>query len=150
LRFSNLSARRRGEDEGIKGGSAMKFPEDLFYTESHEWVRDQGSQVTIGLTDYAQSQLKDIVYVDMPEAGSEFKKGESIGVVESVKTVADVYSPVTGKVMEANFTLKDHPQFVNEDPYGKGWLVKMEIRDREELKGLLSSEAYQSSLPKEE
>jgi len=128
----------------------MKFPEDLLYTESHEWVRDEGSQVTIGLTDYAQSQLKDIVYVDMPDAGSEFKKGESIGVVESVKTVADVYSSVTGKVIEANFTLKDHPQFVNEDPYGKGWLVKMEVQDREELKGLLSSGAYQGSLPKEE
>jgi len=128
----------------------MKFPEDLLYTESHEWVKDEGSQVTIGLTDYAQSQLKDIVYVDMPEAGSEFKREESIGVVESVKTVADVYSPVNGKVIEANFTLKDHPQFVNEDPYGKGWLVKMEMRDREELKGLLSSEAYQGFLPKEE
>ncbi len=128
----------------------MKFPGDLLYTESHEWVRDEGSQVTIGLTDYAQSQLKDIVYVDMPEAGSEFKKGESIGVVESVKTVADVCSPVTGKVIEANFTLKDHPQFVNEDPYGKGWLVKMEIQEKEELKGLLSSEVYQDSLPKEE
>jgi glycine cleavage system H protein len=126
----------------------MKFPEDLLYTESHEWVKDEGSQVTIGLTDYAQSQLKDIVYVDMPEAGSEFKREESIGVVESVKTVADVYSPVNGKVIEANFTLKDHPQFVNEDPYGKGWLVKMEMRDREELKGLLSSEAYQGSLPR--
>jgi glycine cleavage system H protein len=133
----------------------MKFPEDLLYTESHEWVkvgdstlRDEGSQVTIGLTDYAQSQLKDIVYVDMPEAGSEFKREESIGVVESVKTVADVYSPVNGKVIEANFTLKDHPQFVNEDPYGKGWLVKMEMRDREELKGLLSSEAYQGCLPR--
>ena len=128
----------------------MKFPEDLLYTESHEWVKDEGSQVTIGLTDYAQSQLKDIVYVDMPEAGSEFKREESIGVVESVKTVADVYSPVNGKVIEANFTLKDHPQFVNEDPYGKGWLVKMEVQDREELKGLLSSEAYQGFLPKEE
>jgi len=128
----------------------MKFPEELLYTETHEWVRVEGNQVTIGLTDYAQSQLKDIVYVDMPEAGSEFKKGDSLGVVESVKTVADVYTPVTGKVVEANFTLKDHPQFVNEDPYGKGWLVKMEIQNREELGRLLSSEAYQGSLPKEE
>lgn len=127
----------------------MKFPEDLLYTESHEWVRDEEGQVTIGLTDYAQGQLKDIVYVDIPEIGSEFKKGDSIGVVESVKTVADVYSPITGKVTEANFTLKDHPQFVNEDPYGKGWLVKMEIQDREELKGLLSPNAYQGSLPEE-
>jgi glycine cleavage system H protein len=133
----------------------MKLPENLLYTETHEWVkvedstlRDEGNQVTIGLTDYAQSQLKDIVYADIPEAGSQFKKGESMGVVESVKTVADIYSPVTGKVIEANFTLKDHPQFINEDPYGKGWLVKMEIQDREELKGLLSSEAYHGSLPR--
>jgi glycine cleavage system H protein len=128
----------------------MKFPEDLRYTDTHEWVKEEGSRVTIGLTDYAQSQLKDIVYVDLPEVGSEFKKGDSIGVVESVKTSADVYSPVTGKVTDGNFTLKDHPQFVNEDPYGKGWLVKMEIQDRGELKGLLSSKAYQGSIPKEE
>ncbi len=129
----------------------MKFPEDLLYTESHEWVRvGEGNQVTIGLTDYAQSQLKDIVYVDMPEAGSEFKKGDSLGVVESVKTVADIYSPVTGKVIDGNFTLKDHPEFVNTDPYGKGWILKMEMNDKEELKGLLSSKAYQGSLPQEE
>ena len=128
----------------------MKFPEELLYAETHEWVKDEGNQVTIGLTDYAQSQLKDIVFVDMPEAGSEFKKGDTLGVVESVKTVADIYSPVTGKVIDGNFTLKDHPEFVNTDPYGKGWILKMEINDREELKGLLSSEGYQGSLPKEE
>jgi glycine cleavage system H protein len=127
----------------------MKFPKGLLYTESHEWVKEEGSQVTIGLTDYAQSQLKDIVYVDIPEAGSKFKKGDSIGVVESVKTAADICSPITGKVTDGNLTLKDHPQFVNEDPYGKGWLVKMEIQDREELKGRLSSKTYQGSLPEE-
>ena len=127
----------------------MKFPEDLLYTETHEWVRDEENHVTIGLTDYAQSQLKDIVYVDIPEAGSDFKKEDSMGVVESVKTVADIYAPVTGKVVETNFALKDHPQFVNEDPYGKGWLVKMEIQDREELKGLLSAKDYRDSLPEE-
>jgi glycine cleavage system H protein len=127
----------------------MKFPEDLLYTESHEWVRDEGGQVTIGLTDYAQSQLKDIVYVEIPGIGSEFKKGDSIGVVESVKTVADIYSPITGKVTDTNFSLKDHPQFVNEDPYGKGWLFKMEIQDREELKELLSAKDYCGSLPEE-
>lgn len=134
----------------------MKFPEKLFYTESHEWVkvgdstlRDEGGQVTIGLTDYAQSQLKDIVYVEIPEIGSEFKKGDSIGVVESVKTVADIYSPITGKVTDTNFSLKDHPQFVNEDPYGKGWLFKMEIQDREELKELLSAKDYCGSLSEE-
>jgi glycine cleavage system H protein len=127
----------------------MKFPEGLLYTESHEWINNEGGQVTIGLTDYAQCQLKDIVYVEIPEVGSEFKKGDSIGVVESVKTVADIYSPIAGKVIDGNITLKDHPQFVNEDPYGKGWLIKMEIQDKEELKGLLSSKAYQGSLPEE-
>jgi len=127
----------------------MKFPEVLLYTESHEWVKNEGSQVIIGLTDYAQNQLKDIVYVEIPEIGTEFKKGDSIGVVESVKTVADIYSPITGKVTDTNFSLKDHPQFVNEDPYGKGWLVKMESQDRGELKELLSSKAYQGLLPEE-
>jgi glycine cleavage system H protein len=130
--------------------SIMTFPEDLLYTDTHEWLREEGGRVTIGVTDYAQSQLKDIVHVDLPEVGSEFRKGDSIGVVESVKTVADIYSPTSGKVTEANFTLKDHPEFINEDPYGKGWLIKMEIPNREELKRLLSSKAYQGSLAKDE
>jgi glycine cleavage system H protein len=128
----------------------MEFPGNVLYTESHEWVKDESIKVTIGLTDYAQSQLKDIVYVEFPEIGSKFKKGESIGVVESVKTVADIFSPVTGQVMETNLTLRDHPQFVNQDPYGKGWIVKMEVQNKEELKGLLSAKAYQDLLPKEE
>jgi glycine cleavage system H protein len=127
----------------------MKIPERLLYTESHEWVKDEGSQVTIGLTDYAQIQLKDVVYVELPEIGSEFKKGDSIGVVESVKTAADVFSPVTGKVLETNSALKDHPQFINEEPYGKGWMVKMTVKEKEELKGLLSPNAYKDSFPKE-
>ena len=127
----------------------MKLPEDLLYTESHEWVRNEGNHATVGITDYAQSQLKDIVYVEMPEIGLKVKKGDSLGVVESVKTVADLYSPVTGKVVETNAGLKDHPQFVNEDPYGKGWIVKMEIENKEELKGLLSAKSYQGTLPEE-
>jgi glycine cleavage system H protein len=134
----------------------VELPEGLLYTESHEWVKvenstlpDEGSQVSIGLTDYAQSQLKDIVYVELPEVGSEFKKGESIGVVESVKTVADVFSPITGKVAETNLSLKNHPEFINVDPYGKGWIVKMKARNKEELKELLSSKDYQGSLPEE-
>jgi len=124
----------------------MEFPENLLYSEDHEWVRDEGSFVTIGITDYAQSQLKDIVYVDLPEIGSEYKKGESMGVVESVKTVADIFSPVTGNVLEKNLELKDHPEWVNTDPYGKGWLLRMELNEKEELKGLLSSKAYQETL----
>jgi glycine cleavage system H protein len=127
----------------------MKLPEDLLYTESHEWIRVEGSHATVGVTDFAQSQLKDIVYVEMPEIGSRFKKGDSLGVVESVKTVADLYSPLTGKISETNATLKDHPQYVNEDPYGKGWIVKIEVETRDELKGLLSAKDYQGTLAEE-
>ncbi len=127
----------------------MQFPEDLLYTESHEWVKNEEGHVKIGLTDYAQSHLKDIVYVELPEIGSGFKKGESIGVVESVKTVADVFAPITGKIVETNLVLKDHPEFINVDPYGKGWIIKMEPQDKEELRGLLTSQAYQGALPKE-
>ena len=127
----------------------MEFREGLLYTESHEWVKEEGDKVTIGISDYAQSQMKDVVYVEMPEVGSEFKKGESIGVVESVKTVADIYSPVSGKVVETNLALKDHPQFINEDPFGKGWIVKIAVRDKSELKGMLSAKDYKKSLPEE-
>jgi len=127
----------------------MDFPADLLYTESHEWVRNEGDRVTMGITDFAQSQLKDVVYVDLPQTGAEFKKGDSIGVVESVKTVADVFAPISGKVVETNLTLKDHPQFINEDPFGKGWIIKMTIQKKEELKDLLSVTAYKSSLPEE-
>jgi len=127
----------------------MQFPKGLFYTQSHEWVKDEGDHITVGLTEYAQSQLKDIVYVELPEIGAEFRREESIGVVESVKAVGDVFSPVTGKVTETNLILKERPQLINEDPYGKGWLVKMELRKREELNDLLSPEAYQGSLQEE-
>jgi glycine cleavage system H protein len=127
----------------------MKLPEDLLYTESHEWVRNEGNHATVGITDYAQGQLKDIVYVEMPEIGLKVKKGDSLGVVESVKTVADLYSPLTGKITETNATLKDHPQYVNEDPYGKGWIVKIEVETRDELKGLLSEKNYQGTLSEE-
>jgi len=127
----------------------MEFREGLLYTESHEWVKEEGNSVTIGISDYAQCQMKDVVYVEMPEIGSEFKKGDSIGVVESVKTVADIYSPVSGKVVETNLALKDHPQFINEDPFGKGWIVKIAVRDKSELKGMLSAKDYKKSLPEE-
>jgi len=127
----------------------MEFREGLLYTESHEWVKEEGDTVTIGISDYAQCQLKDVVYVEMPEVGSEFKKGESIGVVESVKTVADIYSPVSGKVVETNLALKEHPQYINEDPFEKGWIVKIALKDKGELKGMLSAKDYKKSLPEE-
>ena len=127
----------------------MQLPEELLYTESHEWVKHEGNQATVGITDFAQKQLKDIVFVEMPDLGTVFKKGDSMGVVESVKTVADIYAPVSGKVIETNKALKDHPQFVNEDPYGKGWILKMEIQDSGELKDFLSAKDYQGTLPEE-
>ena len=127
----------------------MNLPEDLLYTESHEWVRVEGGQAALGITDYAQGQLKDIVFVEMPEIGTRFKKGDSLGVVESVKTVSDLYSPISGRIVETNASLKDHPQYVNEDPYGKGWMVKMEIGDKEEIKGLLSAQGYQGIITEE-
>jgi len=127
----------------------MEVREGLLYTESHEWVKEEGDTVTIGISDYAQCQLKDVVYVEMPEVGSEFKKGESIGVVESVKTVADIYSPVSGKVVETNLALKEHPQYINEDPFEKGWIVKIALKDKGELKGMLSAKDYKKSLPEE-
>jgi glycine cleavage system H protein len=123
----------------------MELLEDLLYSETHEWVRNQGNLATIGLTDFAQGQLKDIIYLELPEIGSEFKEGESIGVIESVKTVTDLLSPISGKVIETNLSLKDHPQYINEDPYGKGWIAIIEIKNIEELKKLLSYKTYQSS-----
>lgn len=127
----------------------MEFPENLFYTESHEWVKMEGDIAVIGITDFAQGQLKDIVYVDFPDVGLEIKKGDTIGAVESVKTLADIYSPVTGKVTEINSSLKDHPQYVNEDPFGKGWMIKVSVQNKDDLKGLLSAKAYQGLIPEE-
>jgi len=128
----------------------MELPEELLYSKTHEWVRNEGGVATVGITDYAQSQLKDIVFVEMPEIGARFKREESIGVVESVKTVADLYSPVAGRIVQINGDLKDHPQYVNEDPYGKGWIVKIELENKEELTSLLSAKAYQGTLTEED
>ena len=128
----------------------MELPEELLYSKTHEWIRNEGGVATVGITDYAQSQLKDIVFVEMPEIGARFKREESIGVVESVKTVADLYSPVAGRIVQINGDLKDHPQYVNEDPYGKGWIVKIELENKEELTSLLSAKAYQGTLTEED
>ena len=128
----------------------MELPEELLYSKTHEWIRNEAGVATVGITDYAQSQLKDIVFVEMPEIGARFKREESIGVVESVKTVADLYSPVAGRIVQINGDLKDHPQYVNEDPYRKGWIVKIELENKEELTSLLSAKAYQGTLTEED
>ncbi len=122
----------------------MSIPNNLKYTKEHEWVLVEGNIGTIGVTDYAQGELGDVVFVDIDPAISEIKKSESIGTIEAVKTVSDIFAPFTGKVVEINDELKNNPEVVNSDPYGKGWMIKVEISDAAELSDLLDSGAYQA------
>jgi glycine cleavage system H protein len=122
----------------------MSIPNNLKYTKEHEWVLVEGKIGTIGVTEYAQSELGDVVFVDIDPALSEVKKGESIGTIEAVKTVSDIFSPYTGKVVEINAEIKDSPEVVNSDPYGKGWMIKVEISDMAELNELLDASAYKA------
>ena len=120
------------------------IPGDLKYTSSHEWVREESENViTVGITDFAQEQLGDVVFVDLPEEGSEVSAGDSIAVVESVKAASDIYAPVTGTVIEINETLVESPELVNEDPYENGWFFKIEIADGEVAEDLMDAESYQ-------
>ena len=121
----------------------MDFPNDLKYSRSHEWVRVEGSEAVVGLTDYAQEELGDIVYIELPEEGGQVEKETAFGVVESVKATEDLFSPVSGKVVEVNSPLDDSPETVNEDPYGDGWLIRLEMTDPDELKDLMNAEQYQ-------
>jgi len=120
----------------------MNFPEDLRYTRDHEWARAKGTRVVVGITEFAQEQLGDIVYVELPAIGAEVKKGETFGVVESTKAVSDLYAPISGKVVEINAPLVDAPEGINEDPYGKGWMIAVEAPDAKELAGLLDAKGY--------
>ncbi|MGD8759153.1 MAG: glycine cleavage system protein GcvH [Anaerolineales bacterium] len=122
----------------------MEFPADLKYTENDEWIKVEGTQGTVGITDWAQDQLSDIVYVEIiADLGETIPKGETFASVESVKAAADVYMPVTGKLVEGNEALADTPEMVNTDPYGAAWMAKIEIADPSELEGLLDAAAYQ-------
>jgi len=123
-----------------------KAPADLKYTKSHEWVRLEGDTATIGITDHAQEALNDIVFVELPKVGAEFGVEQEFGVVESVKSVSDLYMPVAGKVTAVNNALEDAPETLNKDPYGQGWLVKVKMQDPAAVKGLLSSADYLASL----
>ncbi len=112
------------------------------YTKTHEWVRVEGEQAYAGITDFAQQQLSDIVYVELPSVGDSFKQGEVFGVIESVKAASDCYLPVAGEIVETNESLASSPELVNQDPYGDGWLVKFAIGNADELGGLMDAEAY--------
>ena len=121
----------------------MKFPKDLRYTQQHEWIKVDGTTATVGITDFAQSELGDVVFVELEPVDSEIEKDEAFGTVEAVKTVSELYMPLSGRVIEVNEELDGHPEHVNEDPYGKGWMIKVEMIDPSQLDDLLSSEEYE-------
>jgi glycine cleavage system H protein len=121
-----------------------KIPEDCHYTESDEWLRADGAVVRIGITDYAQSELNDIVFVELPERGTQLEAGRTFGVVESVKAVSDLVSPIAGEVVEIHSKLSEHPEWLNEDPYGRGWIIAITPEDIDELDGLLSAAEYRA------
>ena len=120
----------------------MDIPRDLFYTIEHEWVRLKDNRATVGITDFAQGQLGDIVFVELPAEGTELTKENTFGVVESVKTVSDVYAPVSGKVVAVNKDLESQPELINSDPYGKGWMVEIEFSNSNPEQNLLDSDQY--------
>lgn len=121
----------------------MNIPKELKYSKDHEWIKVEGNIAFIGITDYAQSQLGDVVFVELPEAGSELAVGSNLAVVESVKAVSDVYAPISGKIVEGNEALSDAPELINQEPYTGGWIAKIEITEPAELEELLDSQAYE-------
>lgn len=122
----------------------MSTPKELRYSEEHEWVKEEGDKVRIGITAFAQSELGDIVFVELPEVGDDITADEPFGSVESVKTVSELYAPVSGKVVEVNEDLDDSPEFVNESPYEKAWMVVVELSDKSELDNLMTAEQYEA------
>ena len=128
----------------------MPSPSDRRYTKEHEWVRVEDNMGTVGITDYAQDQLGDIVYVDLPSVGTHVKQLEKLGEIESVKAVSDLYAPISGEVVEVNQGVNDHPELLNESPYEKGWLVRLRLADATELDALLTAEQYDQLLAEAE
>ena len=131
----------------VREERVLSVPEELQYTKSHEWVRTEGDTVTIGITDHAQEELGDIVYVELPEQGDTFDAGDSLGSIESVKAVSDLYTLVGGEVVEVNEALNDSPEKINDDPYGDGWIIKLRVSDEGDL---LSASDYEQFLEEEE
>ena len=121
----------------------MKITGSLLYTNDHEWIKIEENQGIVGITDFAQRELGDIVFIEFPDKGDLFQKGDTIGTIEAVKTVADLYAPVSGKIFELNLELDDNAELINSDPFGKGWLIKMELSNPDEKSDLLSAEDYE-------
>jgi glycine cleavage system H protein len=130
----------------MKEISELNLPEDVRYTDDHEWAKLDGDVATIGVSDYAQDQLGDIVFVELPETGSSFDKGEEFGTVESVKAVSELYMPLGGEIVEINPELEDAPELVNSDPYSGGWMLKIKVADPAEFNALMDKDAYLESL----
>ena len=128
----------------------MEVPDDLLYSAEHEWLRVEGDRATLGITDHAQDQLGDIVYVELPEPGSRVEAGAALGVVESVKTVSDLYAPISGEVIERNERLVDAPELVNASPYEQAWMLRVRIEDRAQLEALLTPESYRELVEREQ
>lgn len=126
----------------------MTLPENLKYTKDHEWILIDGATGTVGITDHAQGELGDVVFVELPAVGRTLKQGESFGTIEAVKAVSDLYAPVSGSITEVNGELNGTPELVNKEPYGKGWMVKIKIANPDELKGLLDAAGYQALIGK--
>jgi glycine cleavage system H protein len=140
--------RRRGATPAISGG-VMEIPQGLKYSKEHEWVATEDTVATVGITDHAQDQLGEIVYIELPAVGDKVSKDDPFGVVESVKAVSDIYAPVTGTVIEINEDLPESPETVNEDPYGDGWLIKVKISDMSDLEDLMDADEYAELLARE-
>ena len=122
-----------------------QVPDGLRYTKEHEWVKREGAEGRIGITDHAQNELTDIVFVELPKVGRKVKKGDSLGVVESVKTVSDIYSPVSGEIIDANKALEDNPQFINQSPYDKGWFALIKLAEPSEIDSLMDATSYKKA-----
>ena len=123
-----------------------EIPEHLWYTKDHEWAKFDGRRARVGITDHAQHELTDVVYVELPSVGKVVKRGDEVGVVESVKAASEVYAPVGGRIVEVNKALEDKPEFVNKDPYGEGWIVVLEVTDPGEANVLMGASAYRTHI----
>lgn len=126
----------------MKDISELQFPDDFFYAKDHEWVKPEGDKIRVGISDYAQDQLGDIVFVELPQIGSRHAKGEQFGTIESVKAVSELYMPLGGEVLSINKVLEDSPELVNKQPYESGWIIEIKLSDPGELKGLMNRAAY--------
>jgi glycine cleavage system H protein len=124
----------------------MKFPETINYTTDHEWIRQEGTEAVVGITDYAQSELGDVIFVDVPTVGEHIAKAETFGTVEAVKTVSDLFLPVAGAILQLNPELEEHPELVNTDPYGRGWIVRIAIDNPQDFDTLLSASEYKKQI----